>query len=93
MSIITKRYIFEGRVIGVGLPYAIRQIAMGFDVIGWVKNLPDDSVELVLEGESGELDEFIEELTEESPLSHHIKEMRYDTISALENVRGFTINK
>jgi len=90
---ITKRYILEGRVQGVGLPYSIRQIAMGFDVIGWVKNLMDGSVELVLEGEAQEVTEFIVELTEESPLSHHIKEIRHSTISSLENVRGFTIHK
>jgi len=93
MSTITKRYHFEGRVQGVGFRYAVRQIAMSFDAIGWVKNLADGSVELVLEGEEEEVAEFIEELTEESPLSHHIKTMRHETIDPLENVRGFTITK
>lgn len=93
MSTITKRYHFEGRVQGVGFRYAIRQIAMGFDVIGWVKNLSDGSVELVLEGEEQEIEEFIVELTEESPLSHHIKTMRHENIPTLDNAKGFTITK
>jgi len=90
---ITKRIIFEGRVQGVGFRYATRQIALGFDVIGWVNNLPDGTVELVLEGENAEVDEFIEELSVESTLSHHIKNYTQENISPLENCIGFTITK
>ncbi len=93
MSTITKRYHFEGRVQAVGFRYATRQITLGFDVIGWVKNLTDGSVELVLEGEEEEVAEFIIELTEESPLSHHIKSMSHEIIPRLEDVKGFTITK
>jgi acylphosphatase len=90
---ITQRIIFEGRVQGVGFRYATRQIALGFEVIGWVKNLPDATVELVLEGEDQEVIEFIEEITEESTLSHHIKNFTTEDIAALENCVGFTITK
>ena len=90
---ITKRIIFEGRVQGVGFRYATRQIALGFDVMGWVKNLADGSVELVLEGEDQEVQEFIEEITEESTLSHHIKNFTKEDIAPLENCAGFTITK
>lgn len=91
--IITKRLILEGRVQGVGFRYATRQIAMGFDAIGWVKNLADGSVELVLEGEQEEVDEFIQELTVESTLSHHIKQMREEILPSLVNIKGFSISK
>ena len=37
--------------------------------------------------------EFIEEITEESNLSHHIKNVIQEDIPALENVIGFTITK
>ena len=93
MSTITKRYQIEGRVQGVGFSYTTRQIALGFDVIGWIKNLVEGSLELVLEGEAEGVEEFILELTEESPLSHHIKAIHQDTISELEGVKGFTIIK
>ena len=93
MSSITKRYQIEGRVQGVGFSYATRQIALGFDVIGWIKNLADGSLELVLEGEAEEVEEFIVELTDESPLSHHIKGLHHETISALEGIKGFSILK
>lgn len=90
---ITKRIIFEGRVQGVGFLYTTRQLALGFDVIGWVKNLTDGSIELVLEGEDQEVTEFIEEITEESPLAHHIKNVTQENIPRLENILGFTITK
>lgn len=90
---ITKRIIFEGRVIGVGFPYTIRQLALGFDVIGWVKNLEDNTIELVIEGEQLEVEEFILEITEESTLSHHIKNFTQESIPILENTVGFTITK
>lgn len=90
---ITKRIIFEGRVQKIGFRYATRQIALGFDVIGWIKNLADGSVELVIEGETLEVQEFIEEITEESTLSHHIKNIIQEDISPLKDVTGFTITK
>jgi len=93
MRMTTKRIIFEGRVQGVGFRYATRQIALGFDVMGWVKNLPDGNVELVLKGEDDEVHEFIEEITEESTLAHHIKHFTEEEIPTLENCIGFTISK
>jgi len=90
---ITKRIIFEGRVQKIGFRYATRQIALGFDVIGWVKNLPDNTVELVIEGETDEVEEFIDELTKESSLSHHIKHFTTEELPPLENVVGFIITK
>ncbi len=90
---VTKRIIFEGKVQRVGFRYATRQLALGFEVIGWVKNLTDGTVELVLEGEDDEVSEFIEEITEESTLSHHIKNFTEENISPLKNVIGFTLSK
>jgi acylphosphatase len=43
----------------VGFRYTCRSLACGFDVDGYVRNLPDGRVELVAEGESGELGAFL----------------------------------
>ena len=88
---ISKRATFEGRVQGVGFRYAVKQIAMGFDVVGTVKNLPEGSVELDLMGEEEEVEEFLKEIVEESAMAHYIKDMHTHDIPDLENVRGFTI--
>lgn len=89
---IAKRAIFEGRVQGVGFRYATKQLAMGFDVCGWVKNLPEGTVEMQLMGEEDEVDEFIQEIVEESAMAHHIQNVQIENISLLENVKGFTIS-
>jgi acylphosphatase len=47
---ITERVIYTGRVQGVGFRYSVRALARQFPVKGYVKNLPDGSVELVVQG-------------------------------------------
>jgi acylphosphatase len=61
----TRRSIYySGRVQGVGFRYTTRQIAQRYAVTGFVRNLPDRRVELVVEGEAGELQRFLGELAE-----------------------------
>jgi len=90
--VIAKRATFEGRVQGVGFRYSVKQLATGFDVIGNVKNLPEGTVELNLMGEEDEVAEFLNEIVEESTLSHYIKTMQLVEIPLLENVKGFIIS-
>ena len=90
---IAKRVIFEGRVQGVGFRYTVKDLARGFDVCGRVKNLPDGSVELHVMGEPDEVDLFLREIIEESPVARHIKNHYADKIPLLENASGFRIEK
>jgi len=85
-----RQYLFAGRVQGVGFRYSTKNLAKGFDVLGWVKNLPDGRVELQIQGDEEELDEFIQEL-QDSPLGHHIQEQEERTVPLLDDVRGFSI--
>jgi acylphosphatase len=87
---IARQYLFSGRVQGVGFRYATKQLAKGFDVLGWVRNCDDGSVELHLMGEADEIDDFICEL-QDSPLGHHIQEQKERTVPLLENISGFSI--
>jgi acylphosphatase len=90
---IARRVIFEGRVQGVGFRYTVKDLARGFEVCGWVKNLPDGSVELHVMGEAGEVDSFIREIVEESPLARNVRNHYSDKIPLLENCRGFRIER
>jgi acylphosphatase len=53
---------FSGRVQGVGFRYTARNIALQYDVRGYVRNLPDGKVELVLEGSEVQIDRVVEEI-------------------------------
>jgi acylphosphatase len=56
---ICKQVIYTGEVQGVGFRYTTQHVAEGFAVAGYVKNLPDGSVELVAQGQAGEVDAFL----------------------------------
>ncbi len=89
---IAKRVIFSGRVQGVGFRYSTREIATGFDVVGSVKNMPDGTVKMEIMGEAQEIEEYLSEITEESAISHFIKEVQSEEIAPLENTNGFRIS-
>jgi acylphosphatase len=72
MPRIRRRVYFSGRVQGVGFRYTCRTIARGFQVGGYVRNLPDGRVELLAEGEPDELDEFVRAI--QSEMNSYIKD-------------------
>lgn len=86
-----KHVIFSGKVQGVGFRYHTKELALGFDVVGWVKNLRDGTVELQVMGEEGEVDEFLAEIIEESELAPLIREHWIREIEPLNGCQGFRI--
>ena len=90
---IAKKVFFSGRVQGVGFRYGTKQVAMGFDVTGLVRNLADGRDELCVMGEMDEVQEFLREIREESNLAHHILEYVEEEIplAEMQQVRGFSI--
>ncbi len=90
---LAKQVIFEGRVQGVGFRYSVKDLARGFDVCGWVKNLADGSVELQVMGDQAEVDSFIQEIAQESTLAHHIQNYTVIQIPLLGNISGFQIER
>lgn len=90
---IAKRVIFEGRVQGIGFRYTVKDLARSFDVCGWVKNLPDGSVELQVMGAPAEVAAFLREITVESPVARNIRNHYAEAIPLLENRTGFRIER
>ncbi len=88
---IAKRVIFKGHVQGVGFRYAVKNLARSFEVCGWVRNLPEGTVELQVMGEAAEVEAFIKEIAEESDVAPHIRSLMAETIPPLTGVSGFHI--
>jgi acylphosphatase len=81
---------YEGRVQGVGFRYTVRQIATGYDITGWIRNLPDCRVELLAAGDSDELTAFLQAIRD-SQLGSFIRTETPEEIPAPKNLRGFEI--
>lgn len=54
--------IFKGNVQGVGFRYEATRIAHSLQLTGWVKNLPDLSVEAEAQGKSDAIDSLIDQI-------------------------------
>ena len=81
---------YEGRVQGVGFRYSVRQIAKGFSVTGWVRNLDDGRVELQVAGEDDEVRAFLDGIRE-SDLRGLIKNESQHPLGTPPATRGFEI--
>lgn len=73
---IRKTVHFSGNVQGVGFRWTTQRIAGGYDVTGYVKNLPDGRVELVAEGAGDQVDQMIDEVTQ--AMGRHIRSTQVD---------------
>lgn len=86
-----KQVLYTGRVQGVGFRYAVKRIASGFEVTGWVRNLPDGRVELqAMAADAEELQAFLDAV-QESSLRGNMREVLMHDIPPLTGVRGFSI--
>jgi len=59
---IQQRILFFGRVQGVGFRYTTSSIAKRYPVVGYVKNLPDGSVEVVVDAEPEIINQFLADI-------------------------------
>ena len=81
---------YQGRVQGVGFRWAVREVATGFDVTGWVQNLSDGRVELVAEGDRLELQAF-QDAIPKAGLRRFVRAATEDWSSGTGEFRGFEI--
>jgi acylphosphatase len=88
---VTGRHVFyEGRVQGVGFRYTCKSLARGYEIVGWVRNLPDGRVELQCSGATEEVEAFLEAIAE-SELQGHIRSVTVTPIAPQSGQRGFEI--
>jgi acylphosphatase len=86
MSHIRKDVHFQGNVQGVGFRYTTNRIANGYDVKGYVKNLPDGRVRVVVEGSSEEVQRFLGEVRQRmSSYIHSVDEERHSATGEFQS--------
>ncbi len=88
---VSQRAYYSGRVQGVGFRYTVKQIASGFEVVGWVRNLADGRVEVEVTGEGTEVTAFLEAIGS-SHLGEYIRQIEKMEITPPESgSTGFVI--
>jgi acylphosphatase len=80
---------YSGRVQGVGFRFTVRAVAGRFAVSGFVRNLPDGQVHLVVEGSTGEIDLFLGAIQAE--MRHYIAATQQTVSPATGRFNAFEI--
>jgi acylphosphatase len=80
----------SGMVQGVGFRYFVCHLARESGILGWVRNLPDGRVEIVAEGDEGQLKAFIDEI-KVGPRSAVIEEVTLNWSQADSHFTSFNI--
>jgi acylphosphatase len=80
---------FSGRVQGVGFRYTVHNLAMPHNIRGYVRNLPDGRVELVMEGSEREMDDLVDAIRRK--MNQFIKRVDTQVEPASGQFSGFAI--
>ena len=87
---VARTLFISGRVQGVGFRYFTRDAATREGLTGWVRNLPDGRVEVLVEGEA-EAVTRIERALRAGPRGARVDTVYVDTEPAGGRYRGFDI--
>lgn len=84
-----KRVTFRGRVQGVGFRATARSVARAHPVTGWVRNEPDGTVLLEVQGTEEAVDRYLEGLR--GAMGRNIQDMNVILIPDVAGESGFQI--
>jgi acylphosphatase len=84
-----KRVTFLGRVQGVGFRYTTDGIAKQYNVTGFVRNLSDGTVEMLVQGPAQEIDNCIDDVRSE--FAGYIRETRIEEAPFNPRYKDFRI--
>lgn len=90
MKAVTKHLLFTGNVQGVGFRAYTRRAARTAGVTGWVRNLADGRVEILLQGDPDRVDGVIQQIAGGPPTAR-VESMIVDDVEPGESFDQFTI--
>ena len=86
---VRKHVYYRGRVQGVGFRYTARCFARDVGLTGFVKNLSDGRVELVVEGRAATVDRYLADVAE--AMGEHIGSVETLDETPTEEFTAFTV--
>ncbi len=89
MSLQRRVVRFRGTVQGVGFRYTALMIARAYDVTGTVRNVPDGTVEAVIEGEPEEIDAFVDAIR--AQMGGYVRHVDQHEAPATSEFRDFNV--
>ena len=81
--------LYSGMVQGVGFRYTVRRYALEIGLVGWVKNLPNGCVEILVDGDKEAIEQLIRRIEEYFQENIRNKEVAYQ--KSQENFFDFKI--
>jgi acylphosphatase len=82
---------YRGQVQGVGFRFAAARVARRYEVTGFVRNEPDGSVRLAVEGAPEDIEAFLGELGDR--MSDYIRDVTVQTLPATGEELDFSIRR
>ncbi len=89
MGDIAKHIIFSGRVQGVGFRFTAQRVALRNDLAGYVKNLPNGSVEMFAQGKPDDIADALRDIGES--FGSYIRDTNIQDSPANPNLNSFDI--
>lgn len=89
---IRARLLIQGRVQGVGYRANTRRMANKLNLRGWVRNLRNGDVELLVEGPEVEVDRLIV-WCHRGPTSAYVSKVRVEKSKATREFDGFAVKR
>ena len=82
--------LYSGIVQGVGFRFTAERIAQSHGLTGWVRNIPDGRVEVLLEGEEAAINKFLKGIKTSFP-QRYIDDVDVEWSAAKGEFSGFNI--
>ena len=90
MTVRAKQIIVHGRVQGVGFRYFVQHVGNRLGLCGNVRNCPDSTVEIVVEGNAGKMADFIKQV-EKGPSLARVQRIDVVDIPMTGSYNSFSI--
>jgi len=82
---------FYGSVQGIGFRYTAAKLAHEYEIAGWVRNLPDGRVEVVVEGDEETLRSFLQGIKDE--FEGYVTDVQPEWSNTKDGFIGFEVRR